>query len=116
MAASRRGLGRSKGVSHPTACSSAPAIDEAGAARSGTEALLLSRQAQRVDQLVELSVHHLGEVMRREADAMVGDAVLREVRGADLLLPIARADSSAPHRRPRRLLLGANPVEPPRPQ
>src|SRR5207245_544275 len=82
------------------------ALDEARAARSGTDARLLCGQAQRVDQLVELPVHHLGEVMRGEADAMVGDAVLREVVGADLLRPIARPHLSTPHPRPRRLLVG----------
>src|SRR4051812_18517987 len=41
---------------------------------------------ERVDQLVELAVaEHPVELVQRQADAVVGDAVLLEVVGADLL-------------------------------
>src|SRR5690606_36710682 len=48
---------------------------------------------QRVDDLVErLAGEHLVDLVEREIDAMVGDAALREVVGADPFRPIARAD------------------------
>src|SRR6266481_4506231 len=47
---------------------------------------------QRVDNGLELAIHHIGELVNCEADAVVGDAVLREVVGADLLAAVAAAD------------------------
>src|SRR5882762_1400311 len=47
---------------------------------------------QRFDNGLQLTVHHFGELVDREADAVVGDAVLREVVGADLFTAVARAD------------------------
>ena len=40
---------------------------------------------ERLDDDVEVAVHDVGEVVDGQADAVVGDAVLREVVGADLL-------------------------------
>src|SRR5438132_4087800 len=48
---------------------------------------------ERVDQLVERgALEHLLELVQREADAMIGDAPLREIVGADALRAIARDD------------------------
>src|SRR5437667_11738955 len=53
---------------------------------------------QRVDNGIELAIHHLVELMQRQADAMVGDAVLREVVRPDLLAAVAGADHGTPLR------------------
>src|SRR5204863_5117416 len=46
-----------------------------------------------VDQLVERSAfEHLLELVQRQADAMIGDASLREIVGADALRAVAGAD------------------------
>jgi hypothetical protein len=45
---------------------------------------------QVIDELVEVAVEHAGEIVARQADAMVGDAILRKVVGADLLAAVAR--------------------------
>ena len=60
---------------------------------------------QRVDDRVELAVHHEIELVQGEADAMIGDAVLREVVGADLLAAVAGAHHAAALGAERRLLL-----------
>src|SRR5215813_6463322 len=61
---------------------------------------------QRVDQLIErCSLEHLIELVQRQADAMVGDASLRKIVGAnalgtvtgsDLILTLRRARISSP--------------------
>ena len=48
-----------------------------------------------VDQLVEVAVERRVELVHREADAVVGDAVFLEVVGADLLGALAGADLRA---------------------
>src|SRR6266550_3178425 len=58
---------------------------------SGTEPLLLTREPQGVDQIVEGAVQHLGEVVDRVVDAVVGDAVLGKVVGANLGRTVPRA-------------------------
>src|SRR5262245_5636906 len=40
---------------------------------------------QRVDDLVELAQHHAIELVERQVDAVIGDAPLREIVGADAL-------------------------------
>ena len=55
-----------------------------GAARARAGRRLLVGD-ERVDDLVELAGQHLVELVEREADAVVGDPVLLEVVGADLL-------------------------------
>ena len=63
---------------------------------------------QGVDQLVERrAFQHLVELVQGEADAVVGDAPLREIVGADALRTVAGADLAAcagrpAHRRPSR--------------
>src|SRR5579864_3996159 len=47
---------------------------------------------QAVDDRLQLAVHDLGELMDGEADAVVGDTVLREVVGADFFAAIAGPD------------------------
>src|SRR5688572_27199956 len=46
-------------------------------------------------EIVEVAVDDAIELVQREADAVVGDAVLREVVGADLLRAFAGADHAA---------------------
>src|SRR5262245_25733385 len=48
-----------------------------------------------VDELAEVAVQDLGQPVRREVDAVIGDAVLREIIGTDLLRTLARADLAA---------------------
>src|SRR3990170_8682034 len=57
---------------------------------------------ERVDDLVErgLALEHEIKLVGGEADAMVGDAPLREVVGADALGAVARADLAAAVLRP----------------
>src|ERR1035438_4817348 len=57
--------------------------------------LSLEVRDQRVDHGLDAAVHELRQLVRGEADAVIGDTVLREVVGADLLAAIAAA-----HHRP----------------
>src|SRR5262249_4160447 len=68
------------------------------------EALPLVEVAQAADQLVEVAGHDGVQLVEVQVDAVVGDAVLREVVGADALTAVARADQGAP-------LLGPLPVQ-----
>ena len=57
---------------------------------------------QRVDDLVQgLAFHHLRQLVQRQIDAVIGDAALRKVIGADALGAVARADLPAPFGRAR---------------
>ncbi len=47
---------------------------------------------QRIDDGLQAAFHDQVELVQREADAVIGEAVLREVVGADLLAAIAGAD------------------------
>ena len=58
---------------------------------------------ERRQHLVEVALHHLVELVERQADAMVGQPALREVVGADPLRPVAAADLALAVRRPRRV-------------
>ena len=51
--------------------------------------------AERADELVEIALDDAIELVEREPDAVIGDAVLRVVVGADLLRALARADHAA---------------------
>ena len=52
---------------------------------------------QRIDDLVQPdAVDHLGQLVERQVDAMVGDAPLRKIVGADALGAVAAADLAAP--------------------
>src|SRR5579872_2707455 len=66
------------------------------------EQLRLMLLLERLDELIQLPVHHLRELVEGELDAVVGHAALREVVGADALGAIAAADLQA-----ARLRLGA---------
>src|ERR1043165_606742 len=61
--------------------------------------LRLEVRDHRVDDYVEIPVHHLGEVVHRQADAVVRHAVLREVVRADLFRAVAAADHTFARRR-----------------
>ena len=51
---------------------------------------------QRIHQRSEFAVHDFAELVQGEADAMVGDAILRKVVGADFFGAIAGFDLPAP--------------------
>src|SRR3989454_10646976 len=91
MAASRRDAGRPETARRSAASFSTSRIEEPCAVRSGTEPLLLTRDPQGVDQIVEVAVQQLGEVVNGVVDAMIGDTVLRKVVRANLGRAIARA-------------------------
>src|SRR5439155_13274772 len=91
MVASRRELGRPEAARRSAASVSASRTEQPYAVRSRTEPLLLTRQPQGVDQVVEAAVQHLGEVVGGVVNAVVGDAVLGEVVGANLGRAVARA-------------------------
>src|SRR5439155_15139110 len=59
---------------------------------------------QRFGELVEVPVYDLVEPVRRQLDAMVGDAVLGKVVGADLLRTLTAADLRTALLRELRLL------------
>src|ERR1051325_716225 len=93
VVASRCGSRISARARRATASSSASPM--ACAARSGTETLLLTGEPQRVDQVVEVAVQHLGQVVHRVVNAVIGNAILRKVIRPDLGRAIARADLGA---------------------
>src|SRR5690242_2315133 len=100
---------------------SAPAERTPGSARavraaSGTELLLDVGELQRLDDRLDVSIHHAREIVRREADAVVRDAALRIVVRPDLRRAVARADLRLAQLRPLRLLLAHAQVEQPRAQ
>src|SRR5580658_4231381 len=49
-------------------------------------------RCQRFDQGLELAIHYGFELVDSESDAVIGEAVLREVVSADLLAAVAGAD------------------------
>src|SRR5437764_1172652 len=68
------------------------------------ELLGLLLGGERVDEVVELAVHDAVDLVQGEIDAVVGDAALREVVGADALGAVARADQRLAGRGGLRLL------------
>src|SRR5450759_3133737 len=50
----------------------------------------LIRVAESVDQLVEVTVHESRQAVQVEPDAVVGQSILREIVGTDLLGTLAR--------------------------
>src|SRR5690606_18666723 len=76
-----------------------------GAHRHARQGAGLLLGLERGRQLVQVAGQHAGEVVRGVPDAVVGDARLREVVGADALAPLAGADLDEP--RLPRLVLGA---------
>ena len=72
---------------------SCPARAATASGAFGRQQLGLVLGDQRVDDLVQrLALHHLGQIVERQVDAVVGDAALREIVGADALGAVARAD------------------------
>ena len=58
-----------------------------------------------IDQRIDITAHNLIELMERHSDAVIGDAILFEIVGANLLGAIAGADLRAALGRNRILLL-----------
>src|SRR2546427_457192 len=54
--------------------------------------LLLVRVPQRLQQLRQVAVDDGIELIKRQVDAVIGEAVLREIVGADTFAAVARAD------------------------
>src|SRR5438093_3154870 len=77
----------------------------------GTEPLFLTRDPQGVDQVVEVAVQHLGEVVHGVMNAMIGDAMLGEVVGPDLLGSVPGAHLGPALAGAGRFLLGDHLVE-----
>src|SRR2546425_12179349 len=61
---------------------------------------------ERIDQPVDVTIHDPWQVRQVEPDPVIGQAVLREVVGPDLLGPVAAADHRPPSHRVRLALLG----------
>ena len=79
---------------------------ETGQRGCGVEPAALLVVLQRRGELVELALEQLVEVVRRVLDAVVGDAPLGEVVGADLLGPLAGPDLGGARGGQLGLLLG----------
>src|SRR6266567_3691443 len=115
--ASRRASVTPERCSRSAASASTSAIEQRPAtARSRTEAFLLPRQPQRVDQLVQVAVDHIRKVVNRVVDAVICDPILREVVRPDLGRAVAGANLGPPLPRPRGLLLGEDAVKQPSPE
>jgi hypothetical protein len=80
----------------------------------GAEAALLGLQCGR--QLVQLAAQDLVDAVDGDVDPVVGDPVLGEVVGADLLRALAGAHLGAAVGGQLGLLLGPRPLVEPRPQ
>src|SRR5436190_3000919 len=78
---------------------------------SGTKLLLYVGELQRLDDRLEVAIHHAREIVRRESDAMIGDATLRVVVGADLRRAVAGADLRLAQLGSLRLLLAHPEIE-----
>src|SRR5262245_58655424 len=46
---------------------------------------------QRLDDRLEIAVHHVQQLVKRQVDAVIGDPALREIVGPDALGAVARA-------------------------
>ncbi len=80
------------------------AIERTASGAFGRQQLGLMLGDQRVDDLAQrLALHHLGQIVERQIDAVVGDAALREIVGADALGAVA-ASRSGPCRSAARAL------------
>src|SRR4051812_20495753 len=60
--------------------------------------LLVLRLLQRSDDVTELPFHHLGEIVQRQADAVIRHPVLRKVVRADPFAAIPRSNLALPRR------------------
>src|SRR5689334_1698328 len=85
--AQRRNASR-RGSSIPALASavstSASTVRSCSEASTICTGLLPGRQTQSIDEFVDLAIDHVGQIVERETDAMIGDTALREVVGADL--------------------------------
>src|SRR6185503_13104100 len=61
----------------------------------GLQLLRLVMRDERIDERIEVAFHHEIELVDRQADAVIGDAVLFEVVSANLFGAIAGADHRA---------------------
>ena len=59
-----------------------------------------------LEKLIEVAFHDVGKIMRRIADAMIGQPIIGEIVGANLLVAIAVADLVLAMRRVFRVFLG----------
>src|SRR5215210_8365160 len=71
-------------------CMGAGADDEWSSADSGISGhsgldLALGGERELIDQRLDGTLHHLGQVVEGGADAVIGDAILGEIVGPDLL-------------------------------
>src|SRR6476620_9881863 len=71
-----------------------------------TELLLHVGNLEGLDERIDVSIEDFRQLVQREIDPVVGDAVLRIVVGADLRRSIAGANLRLSHPRARRFLLG----------
>ena len=62
---------------------------------------------KRADHLAQIAFHHPVEIVEGQADAVIGDPVLRKVVGADFFLASARTDLALASARSISLLLRA---------
>src|SRR5690242_8798617 len=53
-------------------------------------------RCERIDQRIEPAFHHLIQLVHRETDPVIGNAILREIIGPDLLAAVARSHHAAP--------------------
>src|SRR5688500_15294619 len=96
-----RTMGVGRGGRKRTSAMSAVAIGSS----EGRQALGLVGHDQGVDEIVDLAGHDARAVVHGLADAVVRDAVLREVVGPHLLAAVAPADHGLARRRIGRTLL-----------
>ena len=87
-----------RGVSTPAAASRRSASASASARGHCSERAPPVVGRERLGELVELALEDPVELVHGQLDAVVGDPVLGEVVGADLLRALARADLRAPRR------------------
>src|SRR6476646_10307999 len=71
----------------------------------GLQLLRLVVSDERVDEWIEVAFHHEVELMNRQPDAVIADAVLFEIVSANLLRTIAGANHRAAFTRLRFVLL-----------
>src|SRR5579875_373315 len=67
-----------------------------GLCEDALELIGLVDGGQIVNKLIKIPVHDAGQIMPRQADTVIGDAILREVVGADLLAAISHLHLRAP--------------------
>ena len=59
---------------------------------------------QRIDRGLQPALHDFRQLVIGESDAVIGEAILRKVVGADLFAPVAASHLAAPFLRQRLLL------------